>query len=189
MVSDVSVPAKKMPELERWGQVLGTGCGSVATGSYRAKATKKAICWPFVKPSDGLEPSTPSLPWRIRAAAMWWTNRASQHASSAIWQVLLPAGDLPRRAPSLPWRPRTCPQNLAPLRSSARVLVSPRSRRSGEGAPRRSRRAWAGSLGCEGRLRRTASTEPTTASVVPRTLQPSAQSPRAATRRGSGMAL
>jgi hypothetical protein len=25
---------------------------------------KKAICWPFVKPSDGLEPSTPSLPWR-----------------------------------------------------------------------------------------------------------------------------
>ena len=27
-----------------------------------AEATKKAICWPFVKPSDGLEPSTPSLP-------------------------------------------------------------------------------------------------------------------------------
>ena len=25
---------------------------------------EKAICWPFLKPSAGLEPATPSLPWR-----------------------------------------------------------------------------------------------------------------------------
>jgi hypothetical protein len=65
MVSDVSVQARKMPESERWGQVLGTGCGSVGTGAYRVKATKNAICWRFAKPSDGLELSTPSLPWRF----------------------------------------------------------------------------------------------------------------------------
>jgi hypothetical protein len=37
-----------------WGQVPGV---------FRAaQGNTKAICWPFVKPSDGLEPSTPSLP-------------------------------------------------------------------------------------------------------------------------------
>ena len=29
---------------------------------YAAEATKMAICWPFFKPSDGLEPLPPSLP-------------------------------------------------------------------------------------------------------------------------------
>jgi hypothetical protein len=52
---------KKLPEFEHWGQVLGTGLRLIETRSYRVEATKKAICWPFVKPSDGLEPSTPSL--------------------------------------------------------------------------------------------------------------------------------
>ena len=42
-----------------WGQVLGTGSGTAGGPAGRVKATKKAICWPFVKPSDGLEPSTP----------------------------------------------------------------------------------------------------------------------------------
>jgi hypothetical protein len=28
----------------------------------RERGNKKAICWPFVKPSNGLEPLTPSLP-------------------------------------------------------------------------------------------------------------------------------
>ena len=41
-----------------WGQVEGRS-SDVGTPSRRQK---KAICWPFVKPSDGLEPSTPSLP-------------------------------------------------------------------------------------------------------------------------------
>jgi hypothetical protein len=27
------------------------------------RGNKKAHCWPFLKPSDGLEPSTPSLPY------------------------------------------------------------------------------------------------------------------------------
>ena len=38
-----------------WGWVRGC----LSDGSTPCKATKKAICWPFVKPSDGLEPSTP----------------------------------------------------------------------------------------------------------------------------------
>jgi hypothetical protein len=29
---------------------------------------KVLLCGTFAEPSDGLEPSTPSLPWRIRAA-------------------------------------------------------------------------------------------------------------------------
>jgi hypothetical protein len=29
---------------------------------------KPPLCWDFAEPSDGLEPSTPSLPWRIHAA-------------------------------------------------------------------------------------------------------------------------
>ena len=34
---------------------------------------KTPFCWPFLKPSDGLEPSTPSLPWRSRRAmAVAW---------------------------------------------------------------------------------------------------------------------
>ena len=39
-----------------WG--LGFAC--LSEGVSRAEATRKAICWPFVKLSDGLEPSTPS---------------------------------------------------------------------------------------------------------------------------------
>jgi hypothetical protein len=66
MVCDPPVQAKKMLGLQSWGQVLGTGCGEIVSRSYRLMPTKKAICWPFRKPSDGLEPSTPSLPWRIR---------------------------------------------------------------------------------------------------------------------------
>jgi hypothetical protein len=46
--------------------IVGTGLGDRFSGdrttSARRPSKKKAICWPFVKPSDGLEPSTPSLP-------------------------------------------------------------------------------------------------------------------------------
>ena len=42
------------------GQILGTGLGRVERWTYAAKATKKAICWPFLKPSNGLEPLAPS---------------------------------------------------------------------------------------------------------------------------------
>ena len=44
--------------------------GQVARGHPRTiprfRARKRAICWPFVKPSPGLEPGTASLPWRLR---------------------------------------------------------------------------------------------------------------------------
>ena len=33
-----------------WGQ----GEGGSSVGTYASKATRKAICWPFVKPSHGL---------------------------------------------------------------------------------------------------------------------------------------
>jgi hypothetical protein len=69
-LADPSVQAKKRLGPEHWGQVLGTGRGSVQNLAYRSMATKKAICWPFPKPSDGLEPSTPSLLWK----AQWVTG-------------------------------------------------------------------------------------------------------------------
>jgi hypothetical protein len=46
-------------------QMLGIGLGDRLGDDQamrvRHRGNKKAICWPFVKPSDGLEPSTPSL--------------------------------------------------------------------------------------------------------------------------------
>jgi hypothetical protein len=43
----------------------GTGLGDRSSGCRSPRQTrKKAVCWPLVKPSDGLEPSTPSLQWR-----------------------------------------------------------------------------------------------------------------------------
>ena len=64
MRSHAFVQATTPGLLRCWGEILGTGtgCGVLGSPSYRAEATKKAICWPFLKPSDGLEPSTPSLP-------------------------------------------------------------------------------------------------------------------------------
>src|SRR5581483_8534308 len=62
VVVNPSVQAKTLTYCRTWGQVLGTGCGPVEARAYALEATKKAICWPFLKPSDGLEPSTPSLP-------------------------------------------------------------------------------------------------------------------------------
>jgi hypothetical protein len=53
----------KVGRLQRcWGQILGTGLGRLRERTSCVEATKKAICWPFLKRSDGLEPSTPSLP-------------------------------------------------------------------------------------------------------------------------------
>jgi hypothetical protein len=94
--------------------MLGTGLRDRlrdARAMYvRHEATKKAICWPFVKPSDGLEPSTPSLPWRFRAST-------TRPLNSACWRVV-PATRLvlvPRRTPFLktPEPPRET-LNLSP---------------------------------------------------------------------------
>ena len=50
-----------------WGQILGTCFWEPQETVSPIEATETATCWPFVKPSDGLEPSTPSLPsWNRR---------------------------------------------------------------------------------------------------------------------------
>jgi hypothetical protein len=77
-----SVQAKNEELPQRWGQVLGTGFGSLQRTLGGCVSKKKAICWPFVKPSDGLEPSTPSLPWRF-----WGVTRV--HARSLATHFLL----------------------------------------------------------------------------------------------------
>jgi hypothetical protein len=57
------------PELLRcWGPLLGQVEGRSSDARTPLRQQKRAICWPFVKPSDGLEPSTPSLPLRARFA-------------------------------------------------------------------------------------------------------------------------
>ena len=48
-----------------------------------------AICWPFVKPSDGLEPSTPSLGAPNR-------DHIVDSASGGCWGSDASACDLPR---------------------------------------------------------------------------------------------
>ena len=50
MIADPSVQAEKVRELQPWGEVLGTRCGSVENRSYPGAATKRAICWPFRSP-------------------------------------------------------------------------------------------------------------------------------------------
>jgi hypothetical protein len=47
---------------------MSFGATSVAnTSNARDSETQKPpVCSNFIKPSDGLEPSTPSLPWRFR---------------------------------------------------------------------------------------------------------------------------
>jgi hypothetical protein len=55
----------------------------------RAPQGKGPICGVFVEPSDGLEPSTPSLPWRF-----WGVTRV--HARSLATHFLLLIGLLRR---------------------------------------------------------------------------------------------
>jgi hypothetical protein len=52
-----------------------------------ARRRKELISRNFLKPSDGLEPSTLSLPWRIGAAAMRLRNCAYLRAFPAVRQV------------------------------------------------------------------------------------------------------
>src|SRR5205823_5976047 len=55
-------------------------------GNRRTKDTEKPLsCSTFAKPSDGLEPSTPSLPWKV-----WGVTRV--HARSLATQFLLQIG-------------------------------------------------------------------------------------------------
>src|SRR5206468_2995185 len=99
----------------RWGQILGTGCGTVEGRSYRFEATKKAICWPFVKPSDGLEPSTPSLPWKFGSVTR---VHARSLASAFVLQIQRSA------LAAVPASARTCSGSCTRLVPAARCLFS-----------------------------------------------------------------
>jgi hypothetical protein len=63
------------------------------------------------KPSDGLEPSTPSLP---SCNPAFPCNLATSFAKRT----------LPRRALSIPENPRTCPQNLPPVIQQASLRIT-----------------------------------------------------------------
>jgi hypothetical protein len=78
-------------------------------------STEKApLCGAFAEPSDGLEPSTPSLPWRISSAAA-----GSRDRLPALFSVgLCVFGALVDLFLEMPWAalrspvpvPKTCPQ-------------------------------------------------------------------------------
>ena len=72
------------------------------------KTTKRPICRVFVKPSDGLEPSTPSLPWRSRGGA--GGHRRALAITFLLQIELLPRVDRARactRVPTLMYPSRT----------------------------------------------------------------------------------
>ena len=50
MYLEAFAQAKPQGVLQRWGQILGTGCWMLGKPSYATEATKKAICWPFKSP-------------------------------------------------------------------------------------------------------------------------------------------
>jgi hypothetical protein len=86
------------------------------------------------KPSDGLEPSTPSLPWRIALRVTWaGIPLAKPFPCNLPYSGAKP--HLPRRPLRRPQKARTCPQNPSPTAPR----VSPWTRASG-GRDARSRR-------------------------------------------------
>jgi hypothetical protein len=94
------------------------------------------------KPSDGLEPSTPSLPWRIQPAKEGLRNSACWRVFPATTPLRRSDASFPRRAFSLPQEPRTCPQYLSPdpRRTAPRPSIAPRGIRRNLARPRRSSR-------------------------------------------------
>src|SRR5207247_9961921 len=70
------------------------------------------------EPSDGLEPSTPSLPWRIRATDHTRPIRVCRRFRRKLNRSAA-RRSLPSCALNLPEKPRTCPQNLSPRRRSS----------------------------------------------------------------------
>jgi hypothetical protein len=74
----------------------------------------RPVCRDFFKPSGGLEPPTPSLPWRIRVTVAAGRNCACVGALPGIRYFLDPVAPLPRRTLSLLEKPGTCPRNLSP---------------------------------------------------------------------------
>jgi len=64
-----------LPSLERLIDDQPPPCQGGAR-LYQIRQQKIPVLRGFLKPSDGLEPSTPSLPWRIRASATGPMNGA-----------------------------------------------------------------------------------------------------------------
>ena len=89
---------------------------------------KRAICAALAEPSSGLEPETPSLPWRIQAAKEGLRNSACWRVFPATTSLRRSGASFPRRALSLPQKPRTCPQFLSPdpRRTAPRPSIAPR---------------------------------------------------------------
>ena len=85
--------------------VVGSAA-SIAFGSIHALRAvqrlntyeKAPTCGAFAEPSDGLEPSTPSLPWRIRSASASRRRAASGFVFSCSYAVL-PARRIPVEPP------------------------------------------------------------------------------------------
>jgi hypothetical protein len=78
---------------------------------------KAAVCSDFgslEEPSDGLEPSTPSLPWRIRASATRQQNGLTSALSLQHSRFFCPPHPFLEAPLNLPARPWTCPQDLSP---------------------------------------------------------------------------
>ena len=68
----------------------------------------------LLEPSGGLEPRTPSLPWRFWLAAGGRTTAACRLAFPAPAQFSLSVTPLSRRPLANPENTLTCPQNLSP---------------------------------------------------------------------------
>ena len=94
-----------------------------------AQTTEKCRFAGLFKPSDGLEPSTPSLPWRIWRGASTTLRGVPHGAFPAIRTIASPRGSCPWAAPSRSGRARTCPRYLSPSddrsgpRASGRVIT------------------------------------------------------------------
>jgi hypothetical protein len=85
---------------------------------YQIRQQKYSICR-YLKPSDGLEPSTPSLPWRISSSAEGSRRPASRLVFRGSMRLRGSCRPLPRDALGGPEERGTCPQDLSPNRSLA----------------------------------------------------------------------
>ncbi len=99
----------------RHGPVFSVNRGHVRPSSSVATTVerdKMRICRNFAKPSDGLEPSTPS-PWRIRTVGTpgYWPLYTALFPQVGRFGV---RGGCSWADLSCPGGPATCPQNLSP---------------------------------------------------------------------------
>jgi hypothetical protein len=79
------------------GTDLGTGRGGSSVGRTRLRQQKRPFAGLLCKPSDGLEPSTPSLPWRFRSVTRVHARSLATHFPLQIGPF---AGRLIRRETS-----------------------------------------------------------------------------------------